>query len=758
MKITRIFSFDMSMLLLLGVVNFLIFSHVYPTISQTYITLFFFLVPGALLTKILNIQLRNIWNLLVLICGLSVSFLMFSGLFANFILPALGVLKPLEAIHFLPFFDILFLVGLLISHFSTYKEPSSLSLPHLSMLDYCFMGISLLFPFLSIFGAIELNNNGSNIITLIFLTVLPIVLIGLIVFQEKLSEHTYYWYILNASISLLLMLSLRSWHITGSDIHDEFRIFQMTKNAGWWDYSFNHAYNACLSITILPTLISNLAHIPDEFVFKFILQIFFGLTPIILFSLYKNFSNKVISLLTIFYILAQPFFIQPMTGLVRQEVALFFFGLILFILFDTQIKKYLANILFIIFGLSMIVSHYSTTYIAIGLFTATFICISIYNTLHSKALLKKVITSVVALKFDIHITKTIQAIPLLILLFFTYFWYFQFTQTSGNLITTIKSSTLNLKDIFTTKKKSGQAMQVFSLFTAANTNNTEAVQRFVSINQNNFAKSTIPTYKAVSHAYPINDITLSSHADLQSTRIINLFLSIVRLVTKSVIFLSPFVLLFIYLRKHLISAEYIIFVIIGLGLVGLVILHPTLGDAYNLSRIYLQILMVAALGGVLFLFDCLFSLKFLAKSLLVTVLFVSMFTLHTGLSAQLIGGVPYMHLNNFGGDYDKFYVHQEEVSAAKWLGKNESKDPFIFTDEFASLRLSSFGNITGTIPIVLPSAMYKSSYVYADYANVKRLRTDGQLGGLEVIYSYPFDFLQTNKNLIYSNGGSQIFQ
>src|SRR5258708_4582230 len=109
---------------------------------------------------------------------------------------------------------------LLISNiFLSKKMHYQISLSALSGIDTLFMGTASIFPILAIFGAISLNNNSSNLLIMILISLIPITLLGLVLFEKNLNEHTYYWYILMASISLLLMLSLRSWHISGWDIN-----------------------------------------------------------------------------------------------------------------------------------------------------------------------------------------------------------------------------------------------------------------------------------------------------------------------------------------------------------------------------------------------------------------------------------------------------------------------------------------------------------------------------------------------------------
>src|SRR4029079_19139954 len=55
--------------------------------------------------------------------------------------------------------------------------------------------------------------------------------------------------------SLLLATSLRGWTITGHDIQDEFLAFRLTNDAQHWSMgAFESAYNACLSVNILPAV------------------------------------------------------------------------------------------------------------------------------------------------------------------------------------------------------------------------------------------------------------------------------------------------------------------------------------------------------------------------------------------------------------------------------------------------------------------------------------------------------------------------
>ncbi len=189
----------------------------------------------------------------------------------------------------------------------------------------------------------------------------------MIVLRNKFNKNIYPFAILMICISLLLMFSMRSKHILGWDIHLEYLMFQLTKEHSHWSMSNfpGNAYNTCLSITILPTIFSRFLTINDEYIFKLVTPLIFSTTSVCIYLFLKRFSNRILAFIAIFFFVSQPRFISEIPALVRQQFALLFFSLSLVVLFNKKVSIMLKRILFIIFGFSMIVSHYSTTYIAL---------------------------------------------------------------------------------------------------------------------------------------------------------------------------------------------------------------------------------------------------------------------------------------------------------------------------------------------------------------------------------------------------------
>ena len=129
---------------------------------------------------------------------------------------------------------------------------------------------------------------------------------------------------------LLLATSLRGWGITGHDIQAEYLSFQLTNDAQHWQMSaLQNAYNACLSVNILPTVLAQTTGLSGTIVFKVLLQLVFALVPVLTYLFSRRFLTRRLALVAATFTMAFPTFFTDMPYLVRQEMAFFFLALLL---------------------------------------------------------------------------------------------------------------------------------------------------------------------------------------------------------------------------------------------------------------------------------------------------------------------------------------------------------------------------------------------------------------------------------------------
>jgi uncharacterized membrane protein len=124
-------------------------------------------------------------------------------------------------------------------------------------------------------------------------------------------------------------------------------------------------YNACLSINILPTVLKVLTNMNNEYIFKLYYSLIGSVIPLLIYVVTKKFLQKQYAFYATLLFTFQTFFLL-MIGSARQEVAILFFFLAVMALFSSfEGKSLQKKALFLILIISTIVSHYTTSYVAL---------------------------------------------------------------------------------------------------------------------------------------------------------------------------------------------------------------------------------------------------------------------------------------------------------------------------------------------------------------------------------------------------------
>lgn len=158
------------------------------------------------------------------------------------------------------------------------------------------------------------------------------------------------------SVSLIYSTTLIGDYLVGTDLHLEYYFANQTLNNGW-DASVPHAYNGALSVTILAPFLSKLLSIDLYTVFKVVFPFIYSFTPVVLYYLYRRFvSDSKAFWAAIFFVIVPTFFIE-VTGIAREQIAELFLAMTLLAMVS---KRW---ILFAIFGILTVLSHYSVGYV-----------------------------------------------------------------------------------------------------------------------------------------------------------------------------------------------------------------------------------------------------------------------------------------------------------------------------------------------------------------------------------------------------------
>lgn len=708
----------------------------------------YLLIPGLLIQiAVFRIAVISL-SCLLYSFGLSLSFWILGPLALNTLLPVLGLHNPLSVVT-LSLFYIASVVALcIIAHFTSYASAITFPVSRLTSVDTGILIIAVFFPFLSIAGSTTLNNSGSGAITIALLVIIAVVIVFVSLKHGRVSSATYPIVLIAMTVSLLLMFSMRSWHVLGFDVHNELRVFETTLANKRWLMSYypHQPYNACLSITILPTALAGLLHIPPEYIYKLVYPIILSITSLLVYSVARQVLSPALSFFAGVLCVSQVWYFEQLPSLARQEIALVFFCLLILCVVDVSVHKARRVTHTYVFIVCLVVSHYSTAYV--------------WLLVVGGAVTLRYVTAVVA-KRGRAVGSNVSVWMVLATILVMLVWQGPITQSSNHATTILATNMTQLTDAFSPKVIRDGLRTLLSAMPSPNTDaNLRAAYESALQNRRAVPEGYYPpgTYFGYSPR-AVADLTLAPN---YLPRVLGAALRRSALLLKDIVtgLLSAVgicVLAAVYRRRTWRSRRDLSFLSASAFCwMVAVILSPYIQENYNLPRLYIQLFMVLAIPSIV-------GLWFVVKRhprygiVIAGVAIAIIFVYSTGLLDQVAGGPLRITMTQPRGSLSTFYVYDTEVAAAKWIAGNRDVRVPVLADSVASLRLESYADID-SVGDVFPATIPRESYVYLIRANVDRRDAFVIYTNLPLVYGYPTPFLDSNKDLIYNDGQAKIYK
>lgn len=323
---------------------------------------FFYLtfVPGFLLLGVFRINNLNALETLLYSIGLSLSFLMFIGFLMNSFYPVIGISKPISIIPLL--FTITAIILLLCIIFYNRNKKLIISL---SIKGTTFTAILLptLLPFIGILGAYFLKYYDTNILLLTLFALISI--FPLIVSIDKFPVKMLPFLIWIISVSLVFSHSLAFKYIsyTLSDATVEYYYASLVYQNGIWNTQIFGNHNAMLRIVMLHPIHAILLNLNLTNVFMVIHPLLYSFTPLALYVLFKRQTDEKAAFLSCFFFMSLHTFFLILSRMTRTGIAELFLALFALSITDKNLSYSKKSMLSTIFALSIVVSHYGTSYL-----------------------------------------------------------------------------------------------------------------------------------------------------------------------------------------------------------------------------------------------------------------------------------------------------------------------------------------------------------------------------------------------------------
>ena len=718
-------------------------------------------LPGLLI--VLLLRLKNITRLKLALYSstLSILFVMLTGLGANSILPKFGYIEPLHLEAFGPWFIGCLMVLLAVTALINRAQYYVFEVPRLTGTVFAqIIGLGII-PLLAALGARSLNNGGTNSFTMIAFGLIAGWAVGLVILQKRISDWVWPWAIFTMGLAILWSTSLRGSFITGHDIQLEYYVFRLTDVPGFWSMShLQDAYNACLSITIMPTVLKALSGFDAITQYKVIYQVLFALyaTGVYVFSV--KYAHRVLAFIAAFIFISFPTFLVDMPMLIRQEIAFGFYIILLISLFEHEQTTLQRRSLFTLFATGMVLSHYSTTFVASGILFGTYVLL-----IPRILVLKRQLQSRRHASADRAVTIGV----LLVMSVMTFLWIGLYTKTGSNLSAQVTTIANNLPNLIHSSPSSETS--AYTLFKKVTPTKQDYLNLYVS-QQHALAQLKLqPTDTLYLDAsrYPLKAVT---EPVLPITRLgiwighygispikLNAAAKTIYALSIQALIIFGITLMWLKRKNFNVPLDLMVIAPVGVGFLALQAVMPMV--EYGLFRMLQQDLVFLALpivwGALQLLAWVRIRSKRFAQSIVMSLLALA-FLFLSGFIPQLVGGaVGQLSLNNSGFYYDAYFTSKADTALFTWLDAHYQRGYPIKSDMFLRMKIMANTGIT-TEDNLTPGGISKQSYVVLANQNVTAERVAHYYtGGALIFYQYPTNFLDNDKNLLYSNSETKVY-
>jgi uncharacterized membrane protein len=684
-----------------------------PFLRQILGSIYLTILPGALLIGMLRLgRSVSILDRLILAIGLSFSYIIFSGLFMNYVYPCLSIDRPLS-INSLVITMSLSLVALAaISCLRDGSKPLKIHLPMLNAIEKVLLIPPIIFVSLSIMGSQMMNEKANNALLVMLFIFISLYVILLCYVRGSIGERDYPAVIFLIGISIVLVLALRSDHLIGVDIHNEYYLFLRTIESGIWQQinssdSVFRLLDACLSISILPAVYQSILNIDPEILFKILYPAIFSITPLVVYIISKRLLESFPAMMASIFFMSQLGFIWASYN-PRTSTAVLFFALSLMVIFHAQIDKAARDILFVVFSCSCVLSHYSTTYIFFCILVVTWMAVQLRS-----IIAKHRCVDCRSRPIDAATKGRVSALMLLILLAMIIIWYVIVTggpfYSFKEFITTTYHS---LPQMFNLESKGVGISQAFGV---------------------GLDLKQVPQIITVAFTW---------------LTVIFLCAGVSSMVANWLGYKTAF-------SAEMPDPESFFLAIASFSILAASLALPYIGRAYGIDRLYIQMMVISSPFFVIGSTEMAKRLHIKRADLLLLAVLIPYLLCNAGAMHQIFDIDKVITLNSHGQMFDELYVHDQETYAARWIYEKSEEWTDIYSDFLGTNRLTSQGGIQSSIymaDLIERHSAPDIGYIYIRYCGA----VNGRLLDSDRIWHNITSYQEQLKkmNLIYDDGGS----
>ncbi len=710
-------------------------------------------LPGLLLVRALRAEPEAVRRFPVyVVCG-SLAVVMIGGLVVDLPGPGLGISRPLATVPLAVSISLLCVLLIAVS-FIRRASPTWDYVGGPPPIRWLW---PLLLPVIGWAGAARLNNGHGAAVAIAAVAATGLALLVGVWAAPRWSPGRIAVLLFGASLALIWGFSLRGHFVYGFDISGEYQTFIQVLHAGRWHVSHpNDSYGAMLSLTILPSALTKLTGASPLLVLKVIFPLLFAFFPVAVFLLATRALSRRFAYIAVLFIVVQDYMFQQLPAIARQEIALLFFVCLVAAMLDHRLRRGSQIGLLVAFGVGLVLSHYGTTYITVGLLGGALVLELGRWVIATRARRAPLPSTAVA-------PALLPLLPLAVALAVTVagaaVWYQPLTDSTQNL----SSFVADLSDQGLSILPNAGGHGVVQSYLAGNAPTRISAGSYAADTRSEYLKNETyvhPIPQAFLPRFRVENATVPGQR-VKSHPAVDGFDSEQVIVTQLCILLAAIGALWLWLRRDAgaIARAIALLGVSTLAMLVFIRLSGTAANDYNQNRAFLQAMvplsvclawmLQRASGGSRFG-------RFVAGAFAIALGLLFLNT--TGLRGTVTGGGTPANLAAKGEDYERYIVSQPELAAARWLNAAAPPEAIISADRYGQLRITgASGRTHGVLGNVTPSSLDEGAWVYADSANLTGHRARGLDGSKYATYAWPSSFIDDYWNLVYSNGSAAVY-
>ncbi len=698
-------------------------------------------VPGLLLLGALRVPVAATLRTPVYVVGASLAVVTASGLAVDLLGPPLGVAQPLRAVPLLVGLEA---VGLVLLAASAWARPRpgrpgwrAAAVPVRRLWP-------LALPLAAAAGAALLTGGHGPGLAIGVVAAELVALAAAVVLAPRMSASQLGLVLYGVGLGLAWAYTMRGGSVYGFDITAEYQVMRSTGLAGLWETAHtDDAYGAMLSLTVLPASLHELTGISELVLLKAVYPALFALFPVAVFLVARRFLSPRYAVAAGAFIVVQSYFFQQIPAIARQEIALLAFAIAVAAAVDRRLPRGPRMALAATMGLLLVVSHYTTTYLAIAILACAVVLQLAVSTFRPAP---RVSGAVVA---ALLVTAAGAAL-----------WYGPVTGSSSNLADfQERVAARGLQPL--PNREPGQG--ILQSYLQGNTTSAVGAAEYQELAAEDYAKNrpfVIPLPAAEQPRYDLRD-SRPAAGQAAAPRVAGALDGAELVIQQAANALAALGALVLALRRR--TPPFLRTVaLLGLGTLAVLAairLSGTAANAYNQERAFLQALVPLAVG-LAWIAQAgagrLGRLRPLAGAAVALVL-ATILVNTSGLAGATVGTGAGGNLAAEGEDHERFLITEPELAGAAWFGAQVPDDAVVYADRYGQLRLfAAVGQPPRLMLDVTPRTLDQHAWVYASRTNVVDGRARSQNSGRSAVYAFPARFLGDHYDRVYDNGESRV--